>query len=271
MIIQNPAGDCVQLYSDITYRIALVIWFLSALISFFTLAFLKTAPYGRHFNTHSNLLSNYTMRTDLAWILQESPNLIIPPMYLYFHSHCFHFTSSSGLLFSLFFIHYFQRTLMYPLLMKSPFKPTPVFICILCLIWCTINAFLITKGITFTDSKPRDPIRVSFGILLWTIGFYINMQSDHILRKLRVTDTKNEYLIPHGFLFEFVSCPNYLGEIIEWIGFAIAAQNVYAAWIFAFWTIANLAPRAIHHHKWYLLHFTEYKSLHRTALLPFVL
>jgi hypothetical protein len=44
-----------------------------------------------------------------------------------------------------------------------------------------------------------------------------------------------------------VSCPNYLGEILEWIGWAIATWSL-AGWVFAIWTMANLAPRAFTNH-----------------------
>lgn len=76
------------------------------------------------------------------------------------------------------------------------------------------------------------------------------------------------YQIPYGGLYEVISCPNYFGETIEWIGFAIAS-NSWAATAFAFYTFANLAPRAHHHHRWYRKQFPEYPPS-RKAYVPFV-
>ena len=49
---------------------------------------------------------------------------------------------------------------------------------------------------------------------------------------------------PSGGLFDLVACPNYLGECIEWCGFTILANGARSTTAFAFWTFANLFPRA---------------------------
>jgi hypothetical protein len=54
--------------------------------------------------------------------------------------------------------------------------------------------------------------------------------------------------------------------MIEWIGFAIAAWSL-PAFSFAFWTFANLAPRAALHHKWYQEKFPDYPK-NRNPLIP---
>ena len=77
------------------------------------------------------------------------------------------------------------------------------------------------------------------------------------------------YQVPRGGLYRWVSCPNYLGEIIQWTGWAIAAWSL-AGWIFAIWTFANLAPRAIAHHRWYRQTFEDYPP-ERRALIPYLL
>jgi protein-S-isoprenylcysteine O-methyltransferase Ste14 len=67
-------------------------------------------------------------------------------------------------------------------------------------------------------------------------------------------------------LFEWVSCPNYLGEIVAWAGWALATWSP-AGLVFAVWTFANLAPRAWSHHRWYRSNFPEYPK-ERKALVP---
>ena len=75
--------------------------------------------------------------------------------------------------------------------------------------------------------------------------------------------------MPFGGLFKYVSCPNHLGEIIEWIGFAILSWSL-PTFAFALWTIANLLPRAIQHHDWYHNHLEDYPK-DRKAVFPYLL
>lgn len=82
---------------------------------------------------------------------------------------------------------------------------------------------------------------------MYCTGMYINHKSDTILRELRA-DGGTGYKIPTGFLYEYISCPNYAGEIMEWIGYSILAWNLPAL-AFAIFTIANIGPRAVAHHK----------------------
>ncbi len=88
------------------------------------------------------------------------------------------------------------------------------------------------------------------------------------LRNLRKPG-ETGYKIPFGGLYGVVSCPNYLGEILEWVGFAIAASTA-PGWAFAFFTASNLVPRAVAHHRWYLEKFADYPT-RRRAILPFLL
>lgn len=49
-------------------------------------------------------------------------------------------------------------------------------------------------------------------------------------------------------MFEYVSTPNYLGEITMWTGFDLYANSLPAAAL-AFHTLANLGPRSLQHHE----------------------
>jgi 3-oxo-5-alpha-steroid 4-dehydrogenase 1 len=105
------------------------------------------------------------------------------------------------------------------------------------------------------------------GLPVFAIGFIINFWSDEILMNLRKPG-ETGYVIPRGGLFNYVSAPNLFGEILEWTGFAILAWNLPAA-SFAIWTFANLVPRAVAHHKFYLEKFENYPK-ERKAVFPFV-
>jgi steroid 5-alpha reductase family enzyme len=82
-------------------------------------------------------------------------------------------------------------------------------------------------------------------------------------------NSSNGYSVPYGGMFSYVSCPNFLGEIIEWLGFALMSWSI-AALAFALWTVFNLLPRAIDHHNFYKNTFKDYPA-ERKAVIPFIL
>ena len=94
------------------------------------------------------------------------------------------------------------------------------------------------------------------------------MNADARLRSLR-DRTDQRYSIPHGGMYRWVSCPNYLGELIEWTGWAVMTWSL-AGTSFALFTAANLVPRALSHHRWYRQRFDDYPS-DRRAVLPGIL
>jgi very-long-chain enoyl-CoA reductase len=55
------------------------------------------------------------------------------------------------------------------------------------------------------------------------------------------------YVIPHGFLFEYITCPNYTAEILGWVGFTVATQTV-AAGIFTLVGAGQMGQWAIGKH-----------------------
>ncbi len=114
--------------------------------------------------------------------------------------------------------------------------------------------------------------RFNFGILVFLAGFIINFHADSVLLRLRKASKAKgtqRYSIPHGGMFEYVSCANYFGEILEWTGFAIASAS-WAGIAFAIYTFSNVAPRGYHHHLWYATKFEDYEKLNRKAVIPFV-
>ncbi|MBW2713856.1 MAG: DUF1295 domain-containing protein, partial [Deltaproteobacteria bacterium] len=74
------------------------------------------------------------------------------------------------------------------------------------------------------------------------------------------------YKIPYGGFYRWVSSPNYLGEIIEWAGFAMLTWTP-AGLAFLVFSISNLFPRAFSHHRWYQEQFEDYPE-ERKAIIP---
>jgi steroid 5-alpha reductase family enzyme len=103
---------------------------------------------------------------------------------------------------------------------------------------------------------------------LFVVGFVMAVWSDTRLRHLRNAPSE-EYHLPGGGMFQFVSCPHYLGEIVEWSGWALMTWT-WSGLVFAMWVVANLLPRALAHHRWYRERFANYPP-GRKALIPYVL
>jgi len=92
------------------------------------------------------------------------------------------------------------------------------------------------------------------------------------LRNLRPANSR-ERKIPRGFLFNFVSCPNYTMEILAWLAFSIMAQSLPAL-IFTLCGAGQMIIWAIGKHKRYLKEFTkdskEGPYPRRKVIFPFI-
>ena len=118
----------------------------------------------------------------------------------------------------------------------------------------------------YTESWLYSPQFITGTILFFT-GMAINIQSDHIVRHLRKPGDTNHYL-PRKGLFRYVTSANYFGEIVEWCGFAILTWSASGA-VFAWWTFANLVPRAnTIYHKYKAMFGIELGN--RKRVIPFI-
>lgn len=108
------------------------------------------------------------------------------------------------------------------------------------------------------------------GVALFFYGTRINWQVDAHLTRLRQQSAG--YQIPVGGWFDrlAVSAPHYWGEIVQWTGFAFAANDNTAAVSFVIFTMANLIPRGVVQHAWYQQHFGEKYPIQRKAVIPYI-
>ena len=224
----------------------------------FVILFFISAPYGRYFKKDLT----FSINAPTAWFIMEFPSLLIMLVMTIYNLNK---ASDYGtvILAILWITHYFYRSIIYPFIIKRS-NPFPFFIILFGFIFNINNSF-INSVYLFFSSREIDLIFI-IGIILFISGFLIHFTSDLKLKRLR--DEKEGYFIPEGLLFKFVSSPNYFGEIIEWIGFAIASRTL-AGFAFALFTFANLAPRALANHRWYRKNFANY-PLNRKALIPFI-
>ncbi len=248
-----------------TINILALVWIGIALVLFPILLEVEQ-PYGRHISKKwGHLMSNR-----FGWIIMEVPSLLII-VYFFATSPNIH-SRFLVLVFSLWVFHYIHRALIFPFLTHTRGKKIPISIVSMGVFFNLINAgmngYFMGNYFDGYEKTSLMTFRFGLGLFLFISGMIINIRSDYKLISLRKR-ARSGYKIPRGWLFEFISCPNYFGEIMEWFGFAIIAWNLPALSFFV-WTATNLIPRAIDHHKWYKSHFSNYPQ-ERRAVLPFIL
>jgi protein-S-isoprenylcysteine O-methyltransferase Ste14 len=230
----------------------------------FILLLWVNAPYGRFARPGFGP----TMSTRSAWIIFESPAVVVfAAVYL---AGDFAFTTTPLILLAMWQFHYVIRTFIFPLRIRETGKRIPVLIIGLAVLFNVLNAYVNARWISHFGTYETSWFTSApflAGISVFAGGWLINQHSDRILINMRPPgDTA--YRIPHGGMYRWVSCPNYLGEIVTWIGWAIATWSL-AGTAFAVFTMANLLPRALAIHRWYKNEFDDYPKS-RKAIIPFI-
>ena len=247
-----------------TYQNILYGWIAIAIIVFFILLKI-TAPYGRHVKKGWGPEIN----NRLAWVLMEVPVL---SLFLFFVlSSASRQTSVTWIMIGLFSLHYFNRIFVFPFRIHTKGKSMPVIIVASAIFFNLMNGFSLGYYFSHYADYPDNWFldgRFIIGLVLFIAGMAINWKADDVLIHLRKPN-ETHYVIPQSKLFRYISCPNLFGELVEWLGFAILCWNLPALTFFI-WTAANLIPRAISHHKWYIQKFPNYPTS-RKAIIPKVI
>ena len=242
------------------FIVLVVAQYIAGLGALVTLLFVS-APYGKH----SRPGWGPQMNSKAAWILMETP-AVLTPLAFFLCSR----NRSAGMILCLCLweMHYLYRSYVYPLLQRGSRPSFPVLLVALAFVFNINNGVIIGYDVFL---RGRDAfvgllgLRRAAGLLIFLVGFAIHVGSDARIRSLR-KDGETAYKIPSGGMFRFVSNPNYLGEIVQWVGFALMTASI-AAWAFAFFTFCNVFPRAIANHRWYREHFPDYPS-ERKIIVP---
>lgn len=249
-----------------TFDLLIWLWTATALIIFLVLLFV-TAPYGRH----SKRTWGITIPDRLGWIIMEIPAPLIFITLVVIGDAPKSVTV--WVVTGLYLMHYINRAIVYPLRIRTTGKVMPLAVAVMAVSFNFINAGFLgyytgTLHTHFSNEWLTDP-RFIAGLAVFITGMAINLTSDEKLIHLRKKRASGGYQIPRGGLFEKVSCPNFLGEIVEWGGYALLCWSL-PAFSFFVWTFCNLAPRALSHHKWYRGYFTDYPQ-ERKAVVPYIL
>lgn len=249
-----------------TYYMTMWAMALTAVIVFIALYFVK-AGYGIFRTKHWG----FSINNKVAWVLMEAPVFIV--MLYMWTSNGASTALPAFLAFLLFELHYFQRSFVFPLMMKGNSR-MPIAIMAMGIVFNVINGLLIgTSLFVFPPSQFNEgavylthPTAIA-GIIVFFCGMGINIHSDHVIRHLRQPGDTRHYLPQKGF-YRYVTSANYFGELVEWTGFALFCSTP-AAWLFVVWTAANLVPRAAAIHKRYRKEFGDTVGI-RKRVIPFI-
>jgi hypothetical protein len=246
-----------------TFYLIVWVWIALAFVVF-PCALFFTAPYGRH----SKKIIGPMISNKLSWVLMEFPSLFL--FGFFFIIGPVEKLAIHWVFFTLYMLHYFNRTFIWPLRTKTKGKKMPLVITISAIIFNGFNGPIIGYFLGYFSDYSNDWLtswQFLTGIFVFLFGATINSHSDGILLGLRKPG-ETGYKIPRGGMFKYVSAPNLFGEVIEWTGWAIMLWSAPGL-SFAVWTFANLVPRAIDHHKWYLNKFDDYPK-ERKAVFPYL-
>jgi 3-oxo-5-alpha-steroid 4-dehydrogenase 1 len=246
------------------YPTSLWIYAAVTVITFVSLFFV-TAPYGRHMRAGWGP----SVKAATGWFVMELVALLTMPLCALLSGA--EITPAMVVFLLMWCGHYTNRALIDPWRMRHSPKEMPFVIMSMAVVYNVLNGF--TNGWNFLVNEHRygiewltDP-RFILGVAVFILGTIINFRSDKQLRRLR-TEQGPGYHVPQEGLHQQIASPNYFGEIVEWLGFAIATWSLPGL-LFALYTFANLAPRARGHLKWYRENFPDYPR-DRKAIIPYI-
>lgn len=230
----------------------------------FLLLLVIAAPYGRHQRPGWGP----RMPNAAGWVVMELPAVLL---FIAVHLDGEHRFEAVPLVFAgMWLFHYVQRTFVFPFRLRTPHKTMPVVIVAMGFAFNVLNAYVVARWTShlgrYENGWLTDP-RFLVGMAAFFAGYAINQKADSVLIGLR-RPGETGYRLPSGWLYDYVACPNYLGEIIEWSGFALATWSLPGL-AFALFTTANIGPRAVANLRWYRATFPDYPK-DRKALIPFV-
>ena len=234
---------------------------LSILVMFYVAFF--NIPYGKTYSKGKSFLK-VEISDRIAFMISHSTGpIFFVLMKLYFPNGDF-FSFQSFL----FIGHYIHRTLIYPWFRKSHSKKWPIE----SLIFYTATNFVIGSTAArvqiFGGSKIPlwGELIITCLFICFAIGTAIH---DYILCSLRSAGDRG-YQIPQGLLFKWVSGPNYLLELLQWVSYAFFMPFNSGTAVFGLWLLVNISARAESNHQWYQNVFKTKYPVDRTAYLPFI-
>jgi 3-oxo-5-alpha-steroid 4-dehydrogenase 1 len=256
---------------DPTFDTVLAIALVAPIAAVVTLRFLGNAPYGRFGGAWRGVGPR------AGWLLMELPAMVC--FWLFYLRGPRAGGAVPSILAGVWTVHYLNRGLVFPVLLRAPRdggRSFSYFVLVAGMLVVAVHAYLHGAfigglGAHLDDAWLADP-RFGIGLGLWALGFALNVHSDAVLRGLRSRDEiergERVYRVPRRGGFRWVTNPSYFGELVLWLGFALATWSLPGVFILAI-SAANLVPRAVANDRWYRERFADYPK-DRRVLVPYV-
>ncbi len=95
-------------------------------------------------------------------------------------------------------------------------------------LWVSLTAAAALAALLASESTPPD-WTLAAGLALWTLGFAVEVTADAQKTRFRAAPENRDRYITSG-LWAWSRHPNYLGEIVLWVGIAVIAAPALEAW-----------------------------------------
>lgn len=128
------------------------------------------------------------------------------------------------------------------------------------------------KGTIGIDTAPPPPplsVVAALGVTLFAVAEAMNLRTHLILRSLR-SEGSTTRGIPRGWDFDLVTCPNYMWELLAWVGIWMVNES-WATALFILVAGVQMAMWARKKESRYRAEFGERYKKKRFAMIPFVL
>jgi len=177
-------------------------------------------------------------------------------------------TVTQKISFFLWMLHYCKRELETLFVHEFGYLTMPVFNVFKNSAYYWGFATLIAWQVNYPAEKKLPSTLFIIGFTTFTVAMLCNFICHMILKQLR-TPGRTEWKIPRGFLFEYVTMPNYFCEVMTWVGFAILNGGKLFCVAFVLCGAYQMMQWAKERHSKYLKMFPDYPKS-RKRMFPFI-
>lgn len=128
-------------------------------------------------------------------------------------------------------------------------------------------AYWLYRADSPTATTSPNGLIIHTGLLIYIIGELGNLNAHLVLRGLRSAGGR-ERGIPHGFGFGLVTCPNYMFEVLSWLGVYLASNFNWSVLLFIVVSTGQMMSWAKKKESKYRKEFGDRYKKKRSTMLP---
>jgi len=137
---------------------------------------------------------------------------------------------------------------------------------------------VLCEAPSFTNRGPTQPwdklkmfdVKNALYVLMFFMAWLAQFRTHKIFSSLKQKNS-SKHGIPHGGLFQYVSCPHYLCEVVIYFSLMMILGVSHQTMLFLFmWVLSNQTVAALMSHSWYVKTFSQYPQ-NRRAIFPYML